>query len=267
MSIAFYSQDIPLRLVLTECDFRNNWFVMSYLILLILVPCLEFIINSKGSCEFRISNREIKMNSLEIATLTMLIVCVIVGWIGGQFNKNGYNVVNFIMLYFIGRWLNVHFDWIKHHSKWIYLAVYIICQLLLSAQFLLLYGYLGKVSNINSTMHTMGYNNPLLLSGSVCLFLFFSKLQIHYKVINFFAVGVFGVYIISCISWLHTLWSDVASDIFNAYSYIGLLCLDSLYFMTLLSISLLINNLVILPINNKLKVIWKEKFSNNIKWT
>lgn len=80
--------------------------------------------------------------------------------------------MNFIMLYYIGRFLNRNFE--QHVAylkrKWLWL-VYILSSAMLFIGFIILSKYMDST---RIALKWFGYNNPLVLISSVAFFLIFA---------------------------------------------------------------------------------------------
>ena len=112
-----------------------------------------------------------------------------------ELNFDGYNLVNFIFLYMIGRYLKVKNNFFRKILKRSYMiGTYIICTLItaLLGIFLLVY----KESADYIFYWAWRYNSPIVILGSIALFLFFNSLTFCNKWINFIAASTFSVYLI-----------------------------------------------------------------------
>lgn len=166
----------------------GNWFLQVYFCLFLLSPILNQVSASLGKRKY---------------VLCLAVLTVINVWMGfyadnpiplnSNPNSNGYNIMSFIYLYFIGRYIYLHLP--DSYKVKTYLTIYILCSLALSGLILLVARlrisdwYVLKLSSLN-------YNNPLILSSSVALFLVFKKLKFHSKKINWLASSGLAVYII-----------------------------------------------------------------------
>ena len=102
--------------------------------------------------------------------------------------------MNFIMLYYIGRFLNRNFE--QHVAylkrKWLWL-VYILSSAMLFIGFIILSKYMDST---RIALKWFGYNNPLVLISSVVFFLIFALTKMKNSVvINTIAASTLVVYI------------------------------------------------------------------------
>ena len=145
--------------------FIYNWFVINSIILVLVEPVLEKILANA-------TNKEILYYFYLLTIVNFLF-----GYIGGNLNVNGYNVLNFIYLYFIARILRCYSDTVLYKKIFRYgLLIWIAISLLLAVGFIFYSEYVPY-----STAHTMryfAYNNPLILLPSVSFFAWFSLLKI-----------------------------------------------------------------------------------------
>lgn len=150
----------------------NRWFVIIYIILYLLIPYLNKLINYLNQKDFR---------------LLIIIGVVFFNIWPTFFNKltvsdDGYGIINFIILYFIGAYIKKYKD--HYSSKIKPLTIYFVCSIIT----MLLSFYAGRA---------FSYNTIFSLIGSISFFLIFKNLNIKTnKVINLLASYTFSIYII-----------------------------------------------------------------------
>lgn len=188
---------------------KNWWFVSNYMVLCLLSPIIE-------KC---ISSMNIKYFELSIILLTL--VNIVMGYCMGIQNKDGYNYMNFIYLYFLGRYIRLlpkgHprvFAIVKRYT----FGFYILVSIFLAIGFLVT---TGISPTIKSTRY-FAYNNPLIIISSMLFFISFMVLKYKSHILNTMASGVFGVYLLQSNkvigpirNYVLNTWfiSDTSSDI------------------------------------------------------
>lgn len=156
---------------------NTRWFIQAYIGLLLFSPILNLCI------------KKIDRQTFVMFLILLTIANVYFGWFGNSnVNANGYNVVNFVYLYFIGRYIKIYNLTI---SKWKSLAIYVLCSLLLGVLSVTLSGD-GYAYNI---FHDK-YNNPILIIESVALLCFFVSLNFKSNFINWLAKSSIAIYLI-----------------------------------------------------------------------
>ncbi|MBB4036343.1 surface polysaccharide O-acyltransferase-like enzyme [Dysgonomonas hofstadii] len=107
-------------------------------------------------------------------------------------NYNGYNVMNFIFLYFIGRFIAMHtLNVTTTKRQFLYLGIYILCSVI-STVFII-----TKSSDIHSiTNRFYIYNSPVVFISAISFFLFFRTLKFKNRFINWIAKSALAVYLI-----------------------------------------------------------------------
>ena len=165
----------------------NQWFVIIYCILYLLIPFLNKIINN------------ISQNGYK----TLLVIGLIFFYLWPTFytkitvSDAGYGIVNFVYLYFIGVYIRKYHENDKHVLS--PLIIYLGCALITTLASL----KIGRAWD---------YNFIFNLIGSVALFEVFRSINIKYsKVINKLATYTFAVYLIDVNSFFniylyHTLF-------------------------------------------------------------
>lgn len=155
---------------------QTFWFIQLYFILMFL----------SGAINKYVEHATKKHLASTIAVLAF--VNIYLGWIHGvDFVKDGYNILNFVMLYLIGRYLRVHYS--KKLSKTTDIAIYLSTSILTAICALVFYQF-GK-----DTYWFFCYNSPFVLLSAISIFMFFSKLHITSKVINYMASSCLAIYL------------------------------------------------------------------------
>lgn len=157
----------------------NIWFIRCYVVLLFITPLLKI-----GLCS-------LDKKQLLRVVLLLTIINVYFGWFwkGENYNSTGYTVSQMVYLYVIGWYLGCYFDLTVLRTKKIYL---------LASYFILAIAW-GVCANSHWVIpHWNGwaYNNPGVLMASICLFLFFSCIELRSKTINWFAKGALSVLLV-----------------------------------------------------------------------
>lgn len=179
----FNSEGFSFLTLLERMYPGNWWFLMEYIVLILLSPMLNKSIENIDSKTFR------------LYIILLLIVNVGIGYcLNDRVNKTGYNIMNFIMLYYIGRFLHRNFE--QHAAclkrKWLCL-VYILSSVMLFLGFITLSKY---VDSTRIALKWFGYNNPLVLISSIAFFLIFALTKMKNSVaINTIAASTLVVYI------------------------------------------------------------------------
>jgi surface polysaccharide O-acyltransferase-like enzyme len=160
------------------------WFITVYVYLYLLSPLLNNLIN-------KISKKEY--------ICILFSFCILTFYFGffwrGTINNNGYNIMNFIFLYLIGRFIALYTEnKINIPRRIIYLSIYFICSFLIAGFVIMIYRLGLKRSWIPSLGYP--YNSPLVIISSIAFFLFFRTLKIESKIINWLASSVLAVYLI-----------------------------------------------------------------------
>lgn len=195
---------------------KKYWFITVYFALCILSPALNFFIEK--------AEKEV----LKKTILTGFILFVILPTVGYLFNFEaiiadaGYGIMNFILLYFIGRYVKLY-NPLKNCKPVYCLLVYLGCSVacgLFQISYSTILGF--------SFTSFLSYNTIFIFIGAIALFVFFTRLNVgESRVINYIAGFSLCVYIIH----LHPLaFSYIFNDLLHVESYHG----ASYIFLTLL---------------------------------
>lgn len=153
------------------------WFVPAYFGLYILSPLLNAGIKNLSEKQYT------------WLLIGILFLNVYLGWLNeDRINTTGYNIMQLIMLYFIGRYIGLYLvNKLKYINK-IRLKIsvlYIICVLMIfSSTFFFI------------STKAFAYNSPFVLGASVLFFLMFTTFRYYNSRINWIASSAFAVYLI-----------------------------------------------------------------------
>lgn len=215
--------------------FDVNWFVIIYSILYLMIPFLNKMI------------RKIDKNSYRV----LLGVCVFFFYIWPTFlnnitiKDNGYGIINFIVLYLIGGYINLYKK--KQKSRW-----YLIAYVLLS---FLIWIYHEIAPNTG-----WAYNTIFCLLSSICLFQFFGNIKLKNNiVVNKIASTIFAIYIFHVNPFLtNLLWKKLlhCQNFYNSPWFVCHLLLASIVILILgILVGMLINKLFDTYIDKKMRKI------------
>lgn len=214
------------------------WFIWAYLVLYVLTPILNsFIENS----EKKIIKR--------VIILFYVIQTIVFIFTPCGFYKGGYDPLSFIGLYLLARYLKLY---LKAYNKYYDLMVYLFCVL---ANTLLIF-IPPMIGLDNSTLLSISnvYVNPLNIIGATALVLFFSKLKIQSKFINWVATSCFAVYLFHMHFCIRDYYIETAKGIFDNYSGMAYVMHISLMIVVFFIIPILLDKVRIFCFN----ALWKK---------
>lgn len=180
---------------------RQYWYITAYAGLFLLMPLLNFAINSMSRKQLLALVWGLVIGFSVLPTLFRNDVFIL---------KEGYSIWWLMVLYVIGGYIG-KYGILRKMKKSKLLICYVVLTVVgLVAKVLL--EYYGKD---RSAHYIILYTSPLVLAQSVCLLGFFSRLKIRKwgaKLITVFAPLVFSVYIIH----VHPLvWKNVLPGLFK----------------------------------------------------
>lgn len=189
-----YNSELSIKTTLRKVVFfysgNTAWFVKSYFLLMLS----SFIINP--------ALKQLSKAQLMTVFAILMYINVYLGfmrhWV---INENGYTLSHMIMMYVIGHALNT-FNIVKRIKKKSCIFGYILLSLSLA---LTIAFFLDKTTG-DTVFRLLGYNNPIIILSSICLFCFFVKNEFIDMRINFLASGIFGIYLLH---QYHPLWTKV----------------------------------------------------------
>lgn len=222
-----------------EClNFFNRWFITAYIGLTILSPLINSAIKN--------CNKNTLKNILILLGLFLCFVC----WI----SKIYYPIANFIFLYVLARYIKEYKGNLFSFNKWIDFSIYILIAIITAfiTSILELKGHGCSIFIL--------YNSPFIVVSSLYLFLFFSKIKIRSRLINWIAVSSLAVYLINCNSFLRQDYSNISINLYKDNTFpifsfkISIVIL--IYFITCILIDklrIIIWEVLMMKINSKTK--------------
>jgi surface polysaccharide O-acyltransferase-like enzyme len=163
-------------LMLHEGDY---WFVKTYLALYLLSPVLNAFVQTATQ------------RQMAITLVSLFAFQWVYGWLfeATTWLRAGYSLPSFACLYLLARYLNVYRPpftrWRPRTDLCAYLAV---CLTVTLAYF-----FLKRHFNLGGLLWF--YNSPTTIAASTFLLLFFSKLTLHSRVVNWLAISALAVYL------------------------------------------------------------------------
>ena len=165
------------------------WFIPAYFGLYILSP----IIN-KGI-------QGISKRNFIYILIALTFLNVYLGWFWqGKINPTGYNIMQMIYIYIIGRYLKITIHNNNQH-KLLYIAGYLISFILLFAS-----------TFICKSKIAYAYNSPFVILSSIFFFLIFTTFRFKNHYINYVASSAFAVYLIHKTP---PVWHDIREFLIN----------------------------------------------------
>lgn len=233
--------------------FTQYWFVTAYIILIILAPFLNKLIDALSKKDFQI-------------LLAILIVVFVI--LGGAFPKGKFittKVMNgmfdgriypVFIYYFIGAYIK-RFRTERKNNAWVHLIISLIAYLLLFGVCYLM-TYIGIKENNKTALNNMYFyrnlNSPFVVIICIELFLCFLEIKIKpNKFINIIASSTFGIYLIhnnrimlaEVLPRIFPIYKVTNSLIIFAYSIAAVLTI----FITCCLIDLLRKYIIAKPLN------------------
>ncbi|NDV78425.1 acyltransferase family protein [Dysgonomonas sp. 511] len=192
------------------------WFVTSYIILFLLSPMLNKVVDNCTKREF-----VILLGAWGIVTFYF-------GYFWNEgINVSGYNAVNFIFLYLIGRFIALYIAGNK--SRAFYMGMYILFSLITAGIGLAIYHFMALGIHFDTGIRwvrqfALSYNNPFIIVAAISFFLFFRKFRFSSKTVNWAASSCLPIYLIhenSHISqYIHQLTGRLAPVIESEWLYV-----------------------------------------------
>ena len=188
-ALFFYSLIFNIIPQIIEHDFKGAiasllilshnpyWFVLIYLFLMVFAPLLN------------LAYEKMPQRSTDLFLIALIIISCYFGYLwNNNTNYDGYNLIQFIMMYCIGRKIRYsNFSLPKSTS----LIGFIICSVVcgISIYYAWLFGHPSRAWKCAL------YNNPIVIGSAIFLMLLFKNFQINSRTINLISRSAFGIYL------------------------------------------------------------------------
>lgn len=162
---------------------ESLWFIKSYFYLFLLSPLLNKVVDSSSK------------RDMIVFLIILSVITFYSGWFWlNDINRDGFNIANFIFLYFIGRFIFKYVENIQSKKRTlIYLGLYVLLSLIIGGIIILVH----LVFDDGITFRRgVVYNNPLVVISAVLFFLIFRTFSIKNKTINWAAKSSLAIYLI-----------------------------------------------------------------------
>jgi surface polysaccharide O-acyltransferase-like enzyme len=232
------------------------WFIPVYVYLYLLSPLLNALVNRLNKKEFI------------IILLCFSILTFYFGFLwNGKINRDGYNIMNFMYLYLIGRFISLYTSNTgSRKKKIIYMTTYFVCSFLIACFVIIICKLNLNKAYIPAWAYP--YNSPLVIISSIAFFLFFRTLNIKSKLINWLASSALAIYLISenpAIKYhIYTYINETGKQVTNGFLLIGYLIISAIGIMIICILIDKIRILVMNPVERMLGKINIEKYINII---
>lgn len=208
---------------LLNCFWPANWYVSIYIAMYLISPYLNTLIRRLSPHEFR------TMLLVLFGIFSFWTTCADLCWnlfglnlnhlspISSKGSIEGYSIVNFVMLYFIGAYLR-KVPVVPKQRIW-YCGLFSVCAVCIFF-----------LSNICYSV-SISYCNPLVIIEAVSLFRIFESLSISSNYVNAIANCSFGVYLLHTkLFQFFSIERYVTGDLFLIPVHI-IFCSIAIYFM------------------------------------
>lgn len=208
---------------LNLCD--QYWFVKAYIILYILAPILNTFTD-------KASKKQVRQFLIAFFSIQTIIGFV---WVS-DFSK-GYSALSFIGLYILARYIRLYPVKYVQLNKYTYLTLYLIATVVTTATALLLF-VLEK-----DFWRMYSYCSPFVIFASVNILLFFSKISIQSKIVNWVAISCFAAYVVHCSPIFFSTYLSTIKDWFDNVDTLAFLLYTTLWIAGVFIMAILLDKI------------------------
>lgn len=196
----------------------NDWFVRSYLLLILFSPIVNVFVENISS------------KNLLRFIVAFYVIQTIFGWLLPIWEPvfcSGYSTISMLGLYLIGRYMKLYGQNLLKYKTTIYWSGYFVISLL-AAGIMILLTFIVENNTILTYFQNRftAYVSPVVILSSICLFVAFVKMDFSSRIVNWIATSVFSVYLVHCNPYVFEYYTKICSDFFEQYNtcvYVGLM--------------------------------------------
>ena len=240
---------LPIKDIVYSClGGGTYWFVISYLILYILSPCLNTYIEKSTQ------------KGLLLMICAWMTAQLLYGRLGNDLGRfhGGYSTLSFVGLYLIAAYMRRYPGKMTTGPSFLYFLIYGVLSIIASVA-----GFQYHDILLSGNHSLLQYNHPIIVLSSLAFFLAFSRISFHNNVINWLAASVFAIYLIQDNALFRGYYFSFTRQIFQSHSPLAALGLIGVTIFSLGTICILIDKLRILAWKPTWKLI--EKGLNRYK--
>lgn len=219
------------RNVFVSMMFADNWYIMSYLLLLLFSPVLNAYIKNTSRENYR---------SLLILFWGFALTY---GFCSASTFNGGYSPLFFFGLYLLVRYIRIYRPKLTLFPVYVDLLIYLVCTILIAIMWCC----------FNISCFT--YLNPIVIVASIYFSLVFTKFDYNNKVVNWFAASSFAAYL------LHT--SPCLRDVYQAL-FKNLWCCNTIVSFWVETILIIFAIIVVAVVIDQLRIIIYKALMNVI---
>ena len=210
---------------------KINWFIKAYIGLYIIAPLLNAFVDQANEKQLR-----------------RLLICFFIfqsfySWMtndAAEFFKQGYSTMSFIGLYLLARYCRLYPNWFTQQSRWTDLTIFLA---------LVAFHTITNVLKLPFLM-SLAYVNPIVIVEALYLLLFFSKIQIQSRIINFVGASSFAAFLLhSNPNWQKQTFTIPVQNLYEQYDGIASIGMIFLFLITIYTIAVGIDQLRLLSWN------------------
>ena len=225
--------------------FDNYWFVRAYIILYIFTPLLNAFAEKSSK------------RGLELFLLSFFVWQFVREFMAKEsYFIHGNSPLSFMGLYLLARYLrlcpNRFTQFHRRYDLFVYLSVTLVTTAIAMACI---------CAGMEYERRFYAYSSPLVVIASVYVLLFFSKISIKSKVINWVATSCFAIYIVHCSPFLFPIYSDHIHEWFLQCST-GIFLLNTVLWMVVFFVASILLDKIRIVFWNGLVWLWNKAKGN-----
>lgn len=234
--------DITIGSLINIVPGYGDWFVLSYLLLVLFSPLINSYIEN------------ITSNQLLQYIIVFYLIQTVFGWmlpIWGNVYCSGYSFISMIGLYLIGRYIKLYGEKLQKIRPRYALFSYLLVSLLMATA---LFFIISTVENAVLLQYAQNrfsaYLSPIVIFASISLFLFVLGLKIRNRIVNWIAASVFSVYLIHCNPFVIDYYKKICNQLFQQNDTFQYLWQISVFIISVFILAVVVDQMRIWVWNN-----------------
>lgn len=161
---------------------KDMWFVKSYIVFYVFTPVLNAFVNASTK------------KQLGLIIVTFYIVQTFWGGFisSSDFFSGGYSPLSFMGLYLLGRYIRLYPTKYTSLSKYFDMLLYFATAIVTTFLSIVCV----KIGTDDTIYRLYAYSSPIVIVSSLYFFLFFSKLSLKSRIINWISISSFAAFLV-----------------------------------------------------------------------
>jgi len=218
----------------------DYWFVRAYIVLCLFVPALNLLVEHASQ------------QMLRRLLIALFLFQMVFGWDVEGWIARGYSPLSFMALYLWGRYVRIYRPAWSQRSCWVDLCVFLSMALLNTVLAVVM------IRRGLGVWFMFSYIWPVVMVAAMALVLFFSKLSLRNRLINWMAASCIAVYLLHCNVFMTPCLKQLVTGWYNGCGTLSFVTRAGMLVLVIFVVAIVLDKLR-LSLWNKLAAIFSHR--------